>query len=63
MQTDPMMLGPVVALVGDLAFLHDTNALLGAASDGGSLTVVVVAPDSSAEVVMFHMIQAVEAYQ
>ncbi len=36
---------PTVALVGDLAFLHDTNGLLGAADRPVSLTVVVVDND------------------
>lgn len=33
---------PVLALVGDLAFLHDTNALLSANAMAGSLTIVVI---------------------
>jgi 2-succinyl-5-enolpyruvyl-6-hydroxy-3-cyclohexene-1-carboxylate synthase len=34
--------GPVVALVGDLAFLHDLSAFVRPAGQQGSLTVVVV---------------------
>ena len=33
--------GPTVALVGDLAFLHDVSALVGSAEDREALTVVV----------------------
>ena len=37
--------GPTVALVGDVAFLHDTNALLGLTARGVDLTIVVIDND------------------
>ena len=52
---------PTVALVGDLAFLHDTNALLGAVDRDLSLTVVVVDNDGGAIFSFLPQADAMEA--
>jgi 2-succinyl-5-enolpyruvyl-6-hydroxy-3-cyclohexene-1-carboxylate synthase len=39
---------PTVAFLGDLAFVHDTNGLLGAAGSGANLTIVVLDDDGGA---------------
>jgi len=54
---------PTVALVGDLAFLHDTNALLGAAARDLSLTVVVVDNDGGAIFSFLPQAAAMEAHE
>ncbi len=52
---------PTVALVGDLAFLHDTNGVLGAAGRDVSLTVVVVDNDGGAIFSFLPQASAMEA--